>query len=243
VSVATAITLFKFLFGPESNCLELVPVDKLYAKVLQHTYGDRASEVHPFILEEANPLYVLIRLNVILLGSPIILTNLIWRIGYLQRLRAISAITAFECIGNALRREQLAVATQRRRSALVVQAALLLDQVIEMKEDLPSAAIAYARGEVFHNMREHLMLYLSYYIQKLAPTDYQKRLVSYMRVSKSRGHMSDEFWAVVSEIGLDEALKKPPVLQRYADLGLEPCGGEESLALHDFFASHCSISS
>lgn len=234
--------LYNVLFGPEVSCHSIIPLDKLYFRVLQHTYGHRASEVHPFILEELNPLHVLIQANVVLLGSPAIASKLAGWVGYLQKLRAICAIAAFECLGTALRRDPLTKASPVRQSALIIQLALLLDQVVEMDGSLPAGAISCARGESFDAMRVHLIQYLSYYLYKLVPSEFQNRLVCSMQNGDSCGHLGNDFWDYLSALLPLVQLQKPPVFKRYADLHWDACTAETGEALHTYFATHCSIS-
>ncbi|OAL46338.1 hypothetical protein IQ07DRAFT_147077 [Pyrenochaeta sp. DS3sAY3a] len=217
-----------------------LPLDSLYMKVLQHRYGRRASEVHPFILDSLNPLHILVKLNVILLGSPVIGVHLIGHVHYLQKLRAHCAIVAFEGLGRALDRTTLATSSQNRQSALIVQAALLLDQVMNMKGELPSAGISYAQGAVFDEMRYHLIQFLSYYLQKLVPargsafSDYIKEVEHY-------GSLGQLFWDTLAALMPCLYLRKAPALRSYSGMSWDACGVEEGEALCDYFSSKCSI--
>jgi hypothetical protein len=121
--VTNALPLYTLLFeyGLFSNAI--VPFDDLYIKILRNSYGHQASEVHPFILMNQNPLYLLVQLNIVLLGSPVIGMEMIGRVRYLQKSRTVCAIVASEGLGRALDRTTLATSNQNRQSALLVQTA------------------------------------------------------------------------------------------------------------------------
>ena len=241
--MSNALLLYTLLFEYGFFSKAILDLDDLYIKVLRHTHGHRASEVHPFILKEPNPLYILIQINVILLGSPIIGVELIGRVRYLQKMRAICAIVAFERLGRALDRTTLAASSPNRQSTLIVQAALLLDQVVEMRGDIPAAAIACARGKVHGEMRQHLIQYLSYYIHKLTSgiLDSKSPLFDCINKAKRRGHLGEVFWDTLSDLVPCIPLRKPPMLRKYADMGWDNCGVEDGEALHELFSLQCSI--
>jgi hypothetical protein len=218
----------------------VAPLEDLYNKVIRYTYGQHVSEVHPFIVTDPNPLYILIQLNVILLGSPIVAAELVGRVRFLQIMRAIFAVVAFKCLGRALNRSNLAISSQDRQSTLVVQVALLLEQVVEMRGDVPAAPIACARGLVFEEMRYHLIQFLSSNLQKLLPASHSLR-VDRVQNAANRGHLGVEFWASLSNFLPFFPLQKPPMLRKYVDLHWDECGVEEGEALHEYFSSHCSI--
>jgi hypothetical protein len=244
LDLSTCLSLYNHLFRDEVCFHIMGPVDSLYIKVLRHTYGPQASEVHPFILEESNPLHILVELNVILLGSPVVAADMIGCVRYLQKLRGICAVVAFECLGKALRRTTLAASDIYRQSALIVQLALLLDQVVETKENLPAAKLVCARGEVFKEMRQHLIQYLLYYLHKLMPGTHRshKPLIDCIRDAESEGHLDNAFWTALSRLLPGCSVQKPPMLRKYADLSWDEPEDESGQALHEHFASHCSIS-
>jgi hypothetical protein len=219
----------------------VVYLDDLYSKVVRHTYGQQVTGIHPFILKESNPLYTLVQLNVILLGSPIVVAELIRCIGFLQNIRAIVAVVAFDCLGRALNRTNLATSSQNRQSALILQVALLLEQVVEMRGEIPAAPIACARGHVFEDMRCHLIQYLSAYLQKLLPARSHAR-VHRIQDAVDRGHLGVEFWTVLSSLLPGVPLRKPPMVRKYAELRWDACTVEEEDALHEYFSLYCSIS-
>ena len=197
--VTTAFSLFTLLFKTGLFSDTIVPRDKLYIKILRHNYGSRAAEVHPFIREDQNPLYLLVQLNVILLGSPVVAIELLGLVRYLQKLRAVCAIVAFENLGRALERITLATSSQSRRSALIVQIALLLDQVVDLNGDSPAAAISCARGEMFEEMRRHLIQYLTCYLLKLFP-GFRGALLNYLQVVEHKKRLGEVFWGTLSEL-------------------------------------------
>jgi hypothetical protein len=244
LSLSTCIALYNQLFRDEMSSHIMDPVDSLYNQVMRHTYGRRASEVHPFILKESNPLYILVELNVVLLGSPIIGADMIGCVRYLQNLRAICAVVAFDCLGKALRRTTLAASNLDCQSALIVQIALLLDQVVETKGTLPAAKLSCARGEVFREKRRHLIQYLLYYLHKLMPggNPFHKGLIGCIRDAEEKGHLNDGFWTALSNLLPECSLQKPPMLRKYADLSWDGCEDGLGQSLHEHFASHCSIS-
>jgi hypothetical protein len=217
-------------------------LDDLYEQVLWHTYCRRATEIHPFILEENNPMYMLVQLNVILLGSPIIALELIGRVRYLQKLRAICAVVAFEYLGRALDRNW-AKSSLIRQGALIVQIALLLEQVMEMRSDIPAAALSCARGNVFEEMRRHLIQYLSCYLRKLVPgfSGNDSPLSSCIQQAKQQGPLREDFWDILSSIMPCIPLQKPPMLRKYQDMSWGACGVEEGKALQEHFSTKCSI--
>lgn len=240
----TAFSLYNLLFENELFSHNIIPLHDLYNKVLQHIYGQRASEAHPFILEEQNPLYLFVQLNVILLGSPILGTELIGRVRYLQKLRAVCAVVAFECLGRALTRTTLATSNLDRQSALVVQIALLLDQVVQIRGDLPASGLSCTRGKPFEEMRQHLIQYHSYYIQRLVPdvSGCHGVLFGSIRREEHRGYLGEPFWAVMSNLMPFIPLQMPSRLRNYTDMAWSGCGSESGEALYEHFTSHCSIS-
>jgi hypothetical protein len=237
--VPTATSVYRTLFGNEIFADLVVNLGDLYSKVVRHTYGQPATGIHPFILSDNIPLHKLIQLNVVLLGSPIIVAELIGCIGFLQNLRAIVAVAVFDCLWRALNRANLATSSQNRQSALILQVALLLEQVVEMRSDIRAAPIACARGHVFEEMRRHLIQYLSAYLQKLLPDRCHIR-VHRIQEAADRGHLGVEFWTILSN--LVPGVQKPPMLRRYAELRWGDCTVEEEDALHEYFSLHCSIS-
>ena len=238
-----ALPLYSTMFESGHFADMIFDLDCLYIEVLQHGYGHRASEVHPFILEEQNPLYMLIQLNVILLGSPVIGPELIGSIRYLQNLRAICAILAFECLGKALARTTLAASNPVRQSALIIQVALLLDQVLEMEGDLPAAVICFAHGKTYEDMHQHLIQYISYYLRRLLSGIFREEcpIFDCIRDAKRGRGLSEAFWDILSELVPSMPLRRPPKVQKYADMSWNTCGSEVGPALHTLFASQCSI--
>jgi hypothetical protein len=240
LDVPTATSLYKTLFGNEVFADLVVNLGDLYSKVVRHTYGQPATGIHPFILSDPSPIYRLVQLNVILLGSPIIVAELIGCIGFLQNIRAIVAVVAFDYLGRALNRTNLATSSQSRHSALIILVALILEQVVEMRSDIPAAPIACARGHVFEEMRRHLIQYLSAYLQKLLPAGRHVR-VHRLQDAADRGHLGAEFWTILSSLLPELPLGKPPMLRKYAELRWDDCTVEEGDALQEYFSLHCSI--
>jgi hypothetical protein len=244
LNLYTASLLYTMLFEKEVLPDDVVSLKKLYTRVLRHAYGQRASEVHPFLLQSKNPLYILVQLNVILLGSPIIGIDLIGKARYLQKLRAVCAVVAFDSLGKALIRKSLATSSLYRRSALIVQIALLLDQVIQTRGDLPAAALVCARGKMFEEMRKHLIQYLSYYLQKLVPDASSSHNILFDCISRAehQGQLGESFWVTLSNLNPCIPLQLPPMLRNYADMSWKDCDNESGEALHEYFSSRCSIS-
>ncbi|CAO2655890.1 Nn.00g046930.m01.CDS01 [Neocucurbitaria sp. VM-36] len=242
LDLATTAPLYGLLFesGYYSNILDL---DRLYVKVLCHTYGDRAAEVHPFILEDRNPLYMLIQINVILLGSPVIGHELVGCIKYLQKLRAICAVLAFECLGKALDRTTLAASSPLRQIAIIIQASLLLDQVLEMEGDLPAAMICFPQDKTYKDMHQHLIQYITYYLRRLLSGIFREEspIFGCIRNAKRGDRLSGAFWDMLSDLVPSVPLRRPPQLHRYADVSWNTCDVESGRALHELFSSQCSI--
>jgi hypothetical protein len=218
-------------------------IDELYKKVLRHRYGDRASAAHPFLLTELTPLYTLVKLNIVLLGSPILGPELIGCVRYFQKLRSICAIVAFEKLGKAFRRTTLKAVSLNRPSSLITQIALLLDQVVEMRTTLPAAALSCSRGQVFEEMRQGLIQYLTYYLHKLTPglLPFRQFVVKCVQRAELESHLKDEFWVEFSNLLPNAQLRKPPVLRQYMDFSWDGCRVDEGEALCDYFTTHCSI--
>lgn len=245
MDVNIALSLYKLLFGdgdgyPSDITLEF---NSLYTEVLRYTYGHRAPEVHPFILIERNPLYMLIRLNVILLGSPIIGHNLIGYIRYLQKLRAICGVLAFECLGKALGRTTLAASDLKRQLALIIQTALLLDQVVEMKGKVPAAEVCFVQGQVYEDMHQHLIQYISHYLQKLISGVFGKgcRILACFQEVKCSGYLDEAFWDMLSDLIPSMPLRKPPKLRKYADMSWNTYDIGVGQLYHKMFSSNCTI--
>jgi len=215
-----ATSLYTLISDPTYYSCLLSDFDSLYTQVLQYTYGRRASEVHPFILEDRNPLHMLIQLNVILLGSPIIGHKLIGYVQYVQKLRAICGVLAFECLGKALDRSALAASTSNRQIALIIQVALLLDQVVEMKKKLPAAIVCFSQSTVYENMQGHLIQYMSYYLQKLISSVFGKGcgVLTDLKNNNVADNLGDTFWKKLSDLIPSLSLLRPPKLQKYADM-------------------------
>jgi hypothetical protein len=238
-----ALLKYQVFFQWEIAPNEVGILNELYTKVLQCSYGNRATEVHPFILAETNPLYLLIRINVILMGSPFVAFELIGRVRLLQQLRAACATLAFRCLETALRRNALDASSTLRQDALVVHTALLLEQVIECRGDIPAATIACTQSETHEEMRLHLIQYLSCYLFKLTKTLFEgaSPLMECIEIAARRGHVGEELWDILSKMMPSIPLRKSPMIRKYADLGWGDCVDEDGHALHEFFSSHCSL--
>ncbi|KAF2467663.1 uncharacterized protein BDR25DRAFT_305429, partial [Lindgomyces ingoldianus] len=244
LDVNIALSLYKLLFDLGYSSDIILYFDSLYTEVLRYTYGHRAPEVHPFILKERNPLYMLIRLNVILLGSPIIGHKLIGYVRYLQKLRAICGVLAFECLGKALDRTTLAASNPNRKLALIVQAALLLDQVVEMNGKLPAALVCFAQGKIYEDMHRHLIQYISHYLQKLISGVFGKRcgILTGLQETKCGEFLGEAFWDMLSDLIPSVPLRKPPKLRKYADMGWNTYDIGVGQYYHKMFSLQCSLS-
>ncbi|KAF2808299.1 uncharacterized protein BDZ99DRAFT_572182 [Mytilinidion resinicola] len=220
LDVNVASSLYQLVVDPVYS-FAMIDIDALYAEVSQYNYGHRAPEVHPFILSERNPLHLLVQLNVILLGSPVIGHKLIGYIRYLQKLRAICRILAFEVLGKAFNRTTLAASTPIRQLALVVQAALLLDQVAEMSGEVPAAVVCLAQDKIYSEMHQHLTQYISHYIQKLVAGAFGKNceLAARLQKTKHGDYLGEAFWHMLSDlIPSVPYLRRPPKLRGYGDM-------------------------
>jgi hypothetical protein len=239
---ACAMSLYKKTIEPKSDWDTVVQMEELYSMVLGYVYGPRASDVHPFILETSNPLYTLVQLNVILLKSPLLNTGSNKHIEFLHNLRAISSIAAFECIGRELRRGTLAAASPERQSALILQFALLLDQVVETKGDHPRAGIAVAQRESFDETREHLIHFVSYYLHRLMPISLKDLLMNSILEGTRQGHLGDEYWGILSDFLPHISLRKPPVLKSRPIISRHACADELQVKFLEVFLEHCFLS-
>jgi len=240
LELRTAVPLYEMFFIHAISPDLITDLDDLYVKVLVHIYGDRAMTVHPFILTDVNPLHMLVQLNVIMMGSPVLGAEYIGWIRYLQALRATCAVVAFTCLGRALNRTALAASGPVRQGALILQIALLLDQVVELREGIPGAATGGARGRVFGEMRRHLIQYLSYYLHKLTKGLFPRAspLFECLKRTNQWSEIGETFWEIISGT-LGSTPLRPPMLRGYADLSWENCGDEDGEALHELFTSLC----
>lgn len=199
----------------------LANLDTLYKEVFEYLYGCCADEVHPFILRDRNPLHMLVQTNVILLGSPIIAEKLIGYVRYLQKMRAICGVLAFEALDKALERSTLAASSFERQVALIIQIALLLDQVVEMKGKLPAAVVCFAQDKTYGDMHQHLTQYIFYYFRKLISGVFDKDspILKYC-CNNDRGlYLDESFWASLSDLTGCPPLGKPLKTRKYADIG------------------------
>jgi hypothetical protein len=91
-----------FLYTAElelmDSCGLLSEITAIYIEVLEHVYGHQATGVHPFVLQEQTPLHMLIRFNVVLLGSPVVGHKIAGIVKFLQLLRAVCAVVSFEAL-------------------------------------------------------------------------------------------------------------------------------------------------
>jgi hypothetical protein len=160
---------------------------------------------------------MLIQINVILLGSAILGDKVLGYIRYLQNLRAICGIVAFECLGKALDRTTLAKATPDRQLALVVQAALLLDEVVETRGESPASVVCFVHDKVYGDMHQHLIQFISHYIRKLISDVFGKACVLNKRLQKTRcgDHLGETFWDMLSDLLPSIPLRKPPKLRNH----------------------------
>ncbi|KAF2194927.1 hypothetical protein K469DRAFT_698491 [Zopfia rhizophila CBS 207.26] len=217
-------------------------LDSLYTEVLQHIYGPRAHEVHPFILGHRTPLHILIQINVILLGSPVVGAKLIGYVRYLQSLRAICGVLAFDSLGKVLDRTTLATSTLDRQKVLILQFALLLDQVLEIKGKTPAAVVCSVQDKVYGDMHQHLTQYISYYLRKLISGVFGQSypiLKCFDRTERGE-QLGEGFWDMLSDlIGSSSVpLRKPPKLRKYADMNWKTSGTGVRLGplFHEMYA-------
>jgi hypothetical protein len=197
----------------------LTELDTIYIQVLEHVYGHSAAKFHPFVLLERTPLHLLIQLNVILLGSPMIGHKLVGYVHFFQLLRQTCAIVSFECLQKAFERSMLATSSFNRQLALIIQAALLLDQVFEMNAEASSLATCFAHRKHYQEMHQHLVQYISFYLQKLVSGLFGKgcSLIKHIRVMKKGGTFSAVFWDDLASLIPSIPLAKPQKLRRFAD--------------------------
>jgi hypothetical protein len=215
----------------------------LYKAVLRHSYGDRAAEVHPFVVTESTALHTLIQLNVVLLGIPLVAVAVTGRVRFFQMLRAHFSVLVFSRLKSELERETLATSTSNRKVALVLQLALLFEQVVALRGDIPAAPIACARSEVHEEMRLHLIQYLAYYIDKLTKDNFKgpNLLMECIETAKLRGHVPERFWDILEVLIPCIPLVKPPKIWDYVDMGWENCGVDDGAYVNELFTSLCSI--
>lgn len=217
LDVNTASALYKLVFEHGGSSFEF---KSLYLEVLQHVYGHRAKEVHPFILSDLNPLHMLVQINVVLLGSPIVAPKILGYIRYLQTLRAVCGIVTFEHLGEAFRNSTRSTTTLNRRLALIVQGAILMDQIVEMKTSLPAAAVCISQGKLYEDMHDHLIQYISHCLRKLVKDVFGKDpMVSAMlRELNDRDVSGELFWTNLSRLMPRLSLWRPPKLRNFASV-------------------------
>ena len=222
-----------YVFGVETASSFGLPFDfdSLYFEVLQHIYGQRALEVHPFILQDQNPLYMLIKLNVILLGSPVLGPKIVGYVRFLQMLRAACTVVAFQGLEKAFERNTLAASSLTRQVALIVQAALLLDQVIEMNANASGLDVCFAQGKDYMEMNQHLIQYISHYLRILMSRVFGKNcsFITYVQKAKSGDVLGEVFWSNLAEFIPIMPLGKPPRVRGYTDISFKSCASEVNL--------------
>lgn len=112
-----------------------------------------------------------------------------------------------------------------------------------MSHALPAAALSCSRGQMFEEMPQGLIRYLTFYLHKLTHyvPAFRRFMVECVRRAEYDGHLNNEFWVAPSDLLLDAQLRKPPVLQQYTEFSWDGYGVDEGEALYDYFATHCSI--
>lgn len=210
----------------------LSQLDSVYIEVLEHVYGRRAIDIHPFVLQEQTPLHMLVRFNVVLLGSHIVGHRIVGYVRFLQLLRAACAVVSFECLERAFdQRNWLKNSTFARKIALIVQFALLLEQVVEMSADASTVATCFTHGKHYEDMHEHLVQYISYYLQQLIKVVFGKRgpLHSLIKGGKKGSVFDELFWETLASLLPSIPLGKPRKLRGFANQKAESSSDWEEL--------------
>ncbi|KAF2681242.1 hypothetical protein K458DRAFT_420761 [Lentithecium fluviatile CBS 122367] len=196
----------------------LAEFDSIYTEVLEHAYGHQAAKIHPFVLRERNPLHMLVQLNVVLLGSSIIGHKIVGYVRFLQVLRAAYAVVSFQCLEKALERNMLVRSSPKRQLALIVQAALLLDQVIEMSPNASTVATCFARGKYYEDLYQHLVQYLSYYLRMLISRVFGESCSLAKSVQDKSGCcFSETFWDDLADLIPTIPLRRPRKIRGFTD--------------------------
>jgi hypothetical protein len=173
-----------------------------------------------FILEDRNPLHMLLHLNTIILGSHLVEEKLVGYKEYLLHLRAISGSLAFEGLENCLERTTLANSSITRLLVLIVYISVLLEQVLEVGEH--STASPYVSGdEGYKTMQDHLIEYLSCYLRKLSTNVFAPGAPFLTLVKKAPVdfmHLAS-FWEELSKVTGLSALSRLPKAHQLSNLG------------------------
>jgi hypothetical protein len=216
----------------EGNPSLLSFLDSLYLDVLRaqsHLHGPETDTKHTFILEDRNPLHLLLHLNTIIFGSHLLGEKVTGYKEYLRRLRAISGSLAFERLDNCLERTTLANSSVTRLLTLIVYISVLLEQVLEAGEH--GAASRYIPGgETYKTMQDHLIEYLSYYLRKLSTNAFDSGTPFLTLIEKAPADSmhSASFWEKLSEATGLSALQRLPKAHQLSTLSHTPSDEESS---------------
>jgi hypothetical protein len=208
-------------------------LDSLYLDILQaqrHLHGPGKGTKHSFILEDRNPLHMLLHLNTIIVGNHLLGKKLVGYKEYLLHLRAISGSLAFERLDNSLERTTLTNSSITRRLALTVYLSVLLEQVLEVGEH--SAASWYISGdETYKAMQDHLIEYLSYYLRKLSTNAFAPGtpFLALVKGAPADFMHRASFWEKLSEVTGLSALQRLPKAHQLSNLGHIPLNEELSV--------------
>ena len=174
-----------------------------------------------FILEDRNPLHMLLHLNTIIVGSHLLGERLVGYKEYLLHLRAISS---------SLERTTLANSSITRLLALIVYISVLLEQVMEVGEH--SAASRYVSGdETYKTMQDHLIEYLSCYLRKLSTNVLAPGTPFLTLVKKAPADFMHRasFWEKLWKVTGLSALRRLPKAHQISNLGHNPLDEEHSV--------------
>lgn len=193
--------------------------DSLYSEVVRHIYGSHVEDVHTFILEDRNPLNVLIQFNTVLLGSQAIGDRLGGYYGYLRKVRGICGELAFQGLEKCLERNHLAGSSPTRQFTLIVYIALVLEQVLEIEGGRPGS-LSTSSDSTYQAMHNHLAQYLFYYLRRLCSNIFLggSAVMGCIENTPEGVHIRDSFWCELSQATGCGYLQKPPKLQEYIHL-------------------------
>lgn len=188
-------------FGEESSLLSVL--DTAYLKVVQAGSPTKSLELHKahaFVLEDRNPLHMLLQLSATLVGNHLLGGELTGFRGYILHLLAVSSALAFGGLQKCLDRNSLASSSYTRVLTLVVYISLLLEQVLEIK-DYGTIPLYFSGDGTYETMHRHLTEYLFYYLWKLGEKVFDQSTPFLTSIKKARKavRLPITFWEKLSE--------------------------------------------
>jgi hypothetical protein len=124
-----------------------------------------------------------------------------------------------------------------RQIALIIQIALLLEQIVEMSAQAPTVATCFAYGKHYEAMHEHLLLYMSYYLRRLIKLAFGEAcpLNHFMEGKKEETFIDETFWGTLAGLIPSNPLGKPRKLRVVGNQDIGGCS--EWVELEAFYRS------